>query len=614
MSGNVVFGIRNGFMLGALLVFGFLFAATLQAREIKPSALKQIAQLQAEKATRTPAQQKMDSRLLYTLKDQRGEIARKNLPRLRNNVAVAKDGTVLVDIRASVSDELLRQIHDLGGSVIHHHRAFDAIRAYLPLNALEIFAADTAVRAIRPADQMMTHSLNMPLGQVVTEGDIAHGADTVRTNFGVDGTGVMVCAMSDSVDELATLQGLGELPSVTVLTGQDGNPGSSEGTALLEIIHDMAPGAALGFATGKGGQAQMAQNILDLAAAGCNVIVDDVFYFAEAVFQDGVIAQAVDEVAAAGVLYFSSAGNSGNFNDGTSGVHEADYSGTTLPTVLNGLGMSAHNFNGTSVTNEVTEDALNPTPFFTLSWADPLGASSNDYDLFLLNAAADMVVAMSNATQNGGQDAFEIIDSIAPDDTGNHLVVVKVNGDDRFFHMNTHRGRLEFGTDGQLAGHAGAEGAVAVAATFVGNAGGAPFTGGPGNPVETFSSDGPRRIFFDADGDPVSLTRGVSSVVRQKPDVTAADGVSTASTNFPTFFGTSASAPHAAAISALYIEIFPSISALGIADILKSTALDIEAPGFDRDSGNGIIMTEEPINNTIFADGFESGDATAWTK
>ena len=92
----------------------------------------------------------------------------------------------------------------------------------------------------------------------------------------VDGSGVRVGAMSDSVDALPDLIASGDLPpDVTVLPGQSGNPGTSEGTALLEIIFDMASGADLFFATGQGGQAQMAQNILDLAAAGCTVIVDD---------------------------------------------------------------------------------------------------------------------------------------------------------------------------------------------------------------------------------------------------------------------------------------------------------------------------------------------------
>ena len=81
----------------------------------------------------------------------------------------------------------------------------------------------------------------------------------------------------------------------------------------------------------------MAANIRALQAAGCNIIVDDIGYFAESPFQDGqastitsssnggIITQAVNDVVAEGVLYFSSAANSGNLAQGTSGTWEGDF-------------------------------------------------------------------------------------------------------------------------------------------------------------------------------------------------------------------------------------------------------------------------------------------------
>ena len=65
---------------------------------------------------------------------------------------------------------------------------------------------------------------------------------------------------------------------------------------MLQIVHDVAPGASLAFASAFNGLASFAANIQSLAAAGAKVIVDDVIYFAEPLFQDGIIAQAVNNV------------------------------------------------------------------------------------------------------------------------------------------------------------------------------------------------------------------------------------------------------------------------------------------------------------------------------
>lgn len=63
---------------------------------------------------------------------------------------------------------------------------------------------------------------------------------------------------------------------------------------MMQIVHDVAPGARLLFRTATGGMADMAQGILDAADhfVGVDVMVDDVLYLAEPMFQDGVIAQA----------------------------------------------------------------------------------------------------------------------------------------------------------------------------------------------------------------------------------------------------------------------------------------------------------------------------------
>ena len=110
---------------------------------------------------------------------------------------------------------------------------------------------------------------------------------------------------------------LGNTEPVVVL--EDFPARTDEGRAMLQIVHDLAPKAKLGFATANTGELGFANNIRALAGdptapnfrAGfkADVIVDDIIYLAEPFFQDGIVAQAVDEVVAKGVSYFSSAGN-----------------------------------------------------------------------------------------------------------------------------------------------------------------------------------------------------------------------------------------------------------------------------------------------------------------
>ena len=78
---------------------------------------------------------------------------------------------------------------------------------------------------------------------------------------------------------------------------------------MMQVIHDIAPGASLAFYTAYKSEQDFANGILALAAAGCKVICDDVSYFDEPFFQNGVIAQAIQTVEAEGVTYVTSAGN-----------------------------------------------------------------------------------------------------------------------------------------------------------------------------------------------------------------------------------------------------------------------------------------------------------------
>ena len=337
---------------------GGVTAAAAQAAKrpggLSEKAATQIAALQGIKQSQSKAEQKLDSRLVVTLRRQRDRQATAAAPQLDTGVAVSK-GATEVDVRVkAVSKDLLDRLEKAGA----HVRAVSksgSIRASLPLASLERVAAYSDVlkvqvaagaitarmtgrpgisrpveskeaRAKRVERQLTAALADVEQGSVVSEGDKTHAADVARARHRVTGVGVKICALSDGVDSLEVSQAAGELPDVDVLPGQGGGPGEDEGTAMLELIHDLAPNAELGFATAFISDASFAENIRKLRFdADCDVIVDDVLYFNESPFQDGPIAQSVNAVTADGALYFSSAGNQGNALDGTSGNYESDF-------------------------------------------------------------------------------------------------------------------------------------------------------------------------------------------------------------------------------------------------------------------------------------------------
>ncbi len=656
---------------GALLMVVALASPTLarpvaQDRPtIAPEALQQIAALQAAQAARTPTQHNIDSNLVRAVQQRApATAAAAAATKLRiAGVEVDAQSTTAIDLRADVNEALLARVRALGGTISYHDAALRTVVARVPLGAIEALAALPQVHFVVPHRTGQTASQRQPAraervrqqlslvaqapnqeptppdsaepqlagpfirhlplittapsptptppprGGNVSQGDLTHRAAQARAAFGVNGAGVTIGVLSDGVETLARAQARGDLPSnVIVLPGQAGS--GDEGTAMLEIVHDLAPGAQLMFATGFDGIGSFASNIRALRAAGADIIVDDIGYFDETPFQlgqapgvfaqynGGVVSQAVNDVVADGALYFSSAGNSGNLNDGTSGVWEGMFASGGATAAPVPTGSTVHDFvpgAGVQTFNRINEDTSSLS--LLLHWADPLAASNNNYDLYVLDATGTEVLGASDNLQNGRQDPVEgLVGNTGINLRGARIVVVKYAPEDqpRYLHLNTNRGRLQFGTDGQTYGHPAVPAAFGIAATPAG-AGDTtvrgPFPGAfnPTNVVERFSSDGPRQFFFYENGTPINNGAGFRVL---KPDLTAADGVSTQADPqeaFNPFFGTSAAAPHAAAIAALVQQAKPSLSNKDVERVLINTTIDIEAPGADRDSGYGIV-------------------------
>lgn len=642
---------RLTFLLLALLVVAFVGrSAFAQVTSGLPlTAQSQIAALADEKASRTPVQQKIDSQLIYAIKQSSPDWAAKGLPTLEVALQRGQDGSILVDIKATVDNALLNLIVANSGSIVVQVPQFQAIRAWVPLAAVETIAASPNVKFIAPAaeaelvrspqNKELSQALREQLqafvenggpqpnrsGAVASEGDRTHNADLARGSLVF--SGIKIGVLSDSIEDAngsyEKSKTTGDVPEVTILPGQSGGILSGEGLAMLEIVYDLVPGAQLYFATAFNGTASFAKNILDLRAAGCDVIIDDVSYFNESPFFDDVISQAVNAVSADGALYFSSAANSGSKKKNSSGTWVGDFKdGGVVGAPLTSPETSrVHRF-----TDSVTLAEQNFTAFPSsgstgssrrgdLFWSDPQGASTNDYDLFYLAANGSTVIRASTNVQNGMIDPYERFGTGT--DTafaGRRFVIVKAAAaEPRHLYLGSGRGILTISTNGQTKGHSTAIGGFGIAATPAS----APATGGnpaftpmpgpfPGpfnnlNRTEIFSSDGPRKFFFNPDGTPVTpgnfLATGGS--VRLKPDFTAADGVSTTlppTSGLNPFFGTSAAAPHAGAIAAILKAKNPNLTVAEVRSIFQTTAIDIEAAGYDELAGYGILDAQTAAN------------------
>jgi len=481
--------------------------------------------------------------------------------------------------------------------------------------------------------------VKLPPAPVGDQGDTAQRSVQARKKYKVDGSGVKVGVLSDSYNNLggaATGVAHGELPGPTnpfnykkpvqVLEDLDSN-GTDEGRAMTEIIHDVAPGAQLAFHTANNGQADFAQGIIQLADAGCDVITDDVIYFAEPYFQDGIIAQAVDEVKSRGVTYFSAAGNSSIRS------YESVYRPTTVEPLGPGNG-TAHDFSAPGTTPRYFQPIYIPPGGSIISsfqWdqssfsASGVGCES-DYDIYLLNSSLQVVAygASDNTLSGDPIELFGYFNS-----TNNptfYLLIVKYSGPDAtrlkyllynnaLFYLTTNP--IPGILSPALVGHAKAEGAIATGAAFYLQT---PAYGVDTPVVEGFSSKGGVANYYDIQGN------RIAPLVRNKPEITAPDGANTSffdpfgdgditedKDSLPNFFGTSAAAPHAAGVAALMIDAqkLHTLKPAQIKGILAEHAVDMDDPytdgfdkGFDFTTGAGLIVADKSVGEVKFPNSF----------
>ncbi len=434
-------------------------------------------------------------------------------------------------------------------------------------------------------------------GSALTEGDEALNASIARTRFNVDGSDIRIAVISDGIRGLEQAQRAGEAPTLADAWPEDDetlNRGQ-EGTAMIEIVHDIAPGAEISF----GSVATDLEHIaaVNYFAARVDIIVDDVSFFYPANQRSDVstnTSNALQHPHWPLRLYVTAAGNwaeshwAGDWRPGVEGSRLGlphpgvvqQFNGATGARTLYGAGNGFQIEPGESIR-------------LILFWNDEWGRSTNDYDLYLMSGIGT-VLASSEIRQGVGPDShypreffdyehegeatevFAVIQN-HNDDAGSvqfDLFAVNFAGDNPRLHHRT--------AEGSMLAQADAHGALTVGAVNVGR-----------SMVAPYSSRGP-------------TANGAS-----KPEIAAVDGVTVSDTTrfAPRFSGSSAAAPHVAGVAALLLEAQPALLARDggnanlerqlIRDILIRTASDIPPAGPDPASGAGLINADAALDAAI---------------
>ncbi|HTD15772.1 MAG TPA: S8 family serine peptidase [Chthoniobacterales bacterium] len=545
---------------------------------------------------------------------------------------------VLLDGRSSL-DQVAQQVESLQGVVLGRNATYrhGILAAYIPTDQLDNAASIVGVRALT-----MEHEPVKRAGKYSSQSrEVLH--TDVLNQQGLTGQGMTIGVLSDSFNTARFAkhgprttaeqdEKEGYLPVVNVIqdSGGPGQPGTDEGRAICLIAYAEAPGCNEAFATANPSEVNFANNIVRLRAeANCDVIDDDVGYYDEPVFSDGIVSQAVDEVVTSTILpgkkviYTSSAGNDGNNGyrsayreltdadvraKGNHGNLKLDVTDKSSPHYLDPVLTAGgwHNWNPNGGSEPVTTIVVPGSKFrynLFLQWDDLFDQGNGitaDYNFLVFDANGNFLRDLSG-TRNAFKTqqpfkythgltlgtAYQIAftkttqtDPLAPPAPATHQLAMYTSLDGLSIITGTYFQSAPLNVP-IIYGHPAAASAIAVAAYD--------FNWKPTPPykteIENYTTPGPAYIYFDRSG-----ARLTKPKLRLKPEVAGVDGVITTSFfspgyyNYPfAFFGTSASAPTVAGVVALMLQAAGgplSLDADQVRSVLENTALPRR--GFDE--------------------------------
>lgn len=548
--------------------------------------------LNAQQITGSPAEAKMSTMLI------------KKFRRFQKDVSVTKisaaeykqkysskffpvdfKGRIFLDITAIRNiNAIANTITSWGGEI--HNQGKINLYAWVPMDKLADLAALDGVTFIDASGYSSTST-----GSVTSAGGSQLLADSARSIFytngaDINGNPVKVGVTSNGMQYYTLSQQSGDLPYnnfgwVTVNGVAGTNFIGSEGTAMMEIVHDLAPGAGLYFGgvgeyvnsnndTIQTTPLDMANTISYLSTSSqCKVIVDDIWWKTGVPwFEDGTISQAISSFQSNGGTYVSAAGN----------LAEDMYSGQ--PDIKTGGNKNWVLFTSSDTALKFTISNYKSI-FVALQWDDAWGNASDDYNLYLYDSSWRLIDSSTNPQSGSGYYPQEYFGLTYSNYLNNATFYVMVN----YNNYNTGRplkhlkvliypddgntdpnNKPNFAltnrsTSGHIFGYTAAPGVISVAA----------YDASTPSSVESFSSRGPSLMFTA--GNPANETS------RNTPVITATDGVETyvgqqGYFGNP-FYGTSAAAPHVAAIAALYYSRYPSQTASQFTSAITASAKSI---------------------------------------
>ncbi|MEP7110456.1 MAG: S8 family serine peptidase [Ferruginibacter sp.] len=527
-------------------------------------------------------------------------------------------GKVMIEVISKQANDntLKTQLAALGMTdTVNNGPSTFVITGLFPINKLTQLNGNTRIDFVRPLYPPISNT-----GQVTTQGDITMRSNSVRERFELDGSGVKIGVISDSYDAKQGAQtdvNEGDLPGIKSTGQPSENPdpvqvvedlvqrGIDEGRAMLQIVHDIAPKAKLAFHTGFQSAGSFAGAIQKLASptlpgGACDIIVDDLTYITEPFQRDGVVAQAVNQAVAQGVTYFTSAGNFGNKS------YEAVFNGVTNTAIIPTGQIHKFGPNAADIYQTIN---LKPGSYtIALQWSDEfssLGSATGvqtDLDLYLVSANGFQLFGFNRSNLFG--DPFEICAFKVTEETNAKLMIVRAAGNVnvrcKYVIFRGEGTILDYQTGGSsIVGHPNAAGAISIGAMLYAN-------------IPPFTPVWPGVASFSSRGGTFTLQNN-TFITRNKPELIGPNGVNTTvnlgGTPFndgdtdPNFFGTSAAAPHVAAVGALLIQgrkkynLQTTVSPSEIRQQLQSSAGKFSyLPGnFSFEGGYGYVQADSAV-------------------